>query len=77
MMSEKTFEKLTALLVQNQTHYRVVEHSYANRPGGESVGLYFERQRRETNHFGRVAGGSTGGFRQNRGPFWRKESLSI
>ena len=30
-MSEKTFEKLTALLVQNQARYRVVEHSSAGK----------------------------------------------
>ena len=31
MMSEKTFEKLTALLDQNQARYRVVEHSSAGK----------------------------------------------
>lgn len=31
MMSEKTFEKLTALLDQNHARYRVVEHSSAGK----------------------------------------------
>ena len=91
MMSEKTFEKLTALLDQNQARYRVVEHSSAGKSEdvakirGTQIGQGAKalvctlkgNGVKQTILAVLPAGGSTGGFRQNCCEFWRKESFFI